>query len=80
MRKITSFDLLATPFDAAQDTVGIPDCKSTLLMCLVQPSIYQGPQVLFHQEALSAIFLSVHVSGIASTQVQYLILALAEPH
>ena len=38
----TFLSLLATSFDAALDTVGIPGCKSTLLT-YAQDSVYQDP-------------------------------------
>ena len=70
----------ATSFDAVQDTVGLPGCKSTLL-AYVQLFIHQDPQVLFCRAALSEFFSqSVLVPEIASTQVQYLALGLAKPH
>ena len=53
-------------FDAAQDTVDLLDCKSTLLAHL-QLHVHQHPQVLFCRAALSEILSqSVLVSGIST--------------
>ena len=67
-------------FNTAQNTVGFPGCKCTLLV-LVQLLIYQDPQVLLHRAALKEIIPQfVLVPGIAPTQVQHPALGLIEPH
>ena len=43
-------------FNAAQDMVGLPDCKCTLL-AHVQLLIYQDPKVLLHRAALKELFV-----------------------
>ncbi|KAK4828118.1 hypothetical protein QYF61_023916 [Mycteria americana] len=67
-------------FDAAQDTVGLLGCESTLL-AHIQLFIHQYPQVLLHRDALKP-FISqpVLILGVALTQVQDLALGLVEPH
>ena len=59
-------------FDAAQDTVHLPGCKSTLL-AHVQLFVHQDPQILLHRTALCDFFpQSVHIPEIVLTQVQHL--------
>ena len=70
--------LLATPLDAAQDTISLLGCSDTRL-AHVQVFVHQDPQV--HVAALNASFSqSVLTSRIASTQVQHLALGLVHPH
>jgi len=53
-------------FDAAQDIVGLPNCKSTLL-AQVQLFIHQDPQVLLQRAALYEFSQFAHMSRIAPT-------------
>ena len=63
--------------DAAQDTVGLPSCKGTLLA----HATFFIYQVLSSRAILKEFFSqSVHISGIAPAQVQHLALGLVEPH
>lgn len=65
--------------DAAQDIVGFRGCKHSLLAHLS----FHPPesQVLLSRATLGNFCCqSVHVSGFAQTQVQYLALSLVEPH
>ena len=66
-------------FNAAQNTVGLPGCKRTLL-AHVQLLVCQDPQVLLHRAALKEIFPLTKIPGIALTQVQQPALGLIEPH
>ncbi|KAK4825246.1 hypothetical protein QYF61_025645, partial [Mycteria americana] len=69
-----------TPFDAAQDTVGLLGCERTLL-AHVHLFIHQYPQVLLRRAALSPFIPQpVLILGVAPTQVQDLALGLVEPH
>ena len=65
--------------DAAQYTVSLLGCKSTLL-AHVQLFVHQDPQVLLYRAALKG-FVSqpVLTSGIALTQAEHLTLGLVEP-
>ena len=66
--------------DAAQDTVGRLGYKHTLLAHM-KFVIYQDPQVLLGRMALNVFFSpSVLISGIASAQVQCLVLSLVKSH
>ena len=65
--------------DGAQDTIGLPSCKSTLL-AHVKFFIHQGPQLLLHRATLKLFSQSVYVSGITLTQVKNLALRFVEPH
>ena len=57
-------------FEAAQDTVGLPYCKHTLL-AHTQLSAYQNPEDLLQRAVLNEFFSqSVLMFGIAMTQVQ----------
>jgi len=47
---------------------------------MVQIFVSQKPQILLHMAALNEFSQSVHISGIAPTQVQPLALGLVEPH
>ena len=67
-------------FDAAQDTVGLPGCKSTLL-AHAQLFVHQDSQVLLHRVALKETFSQfVLVSEITSTQLKHHALDLVESH
>ncbi|KAK4827094.1 hypothetical protein QYF61_014196 [Mycteria americana] len=67
-------------FDAAQDTVGFLGCECTLLGH-IQLFIHQYPQVLLHRAALNPFIPQpVLILGADPTQVQDLVLGLAEPH
>jgi len=67
-------------YDAAQDTVGLPGCRSTLL-AHVQLFVHQNLQVFLIRAALNEFFSqSVDISRIAPTQVEHLALGLVEPH
>jgi len=69
------------PFsDEAQDAVGFEGCKSTLL-AHVWLFISQNPQLLLIRASLNELFTqSVHIYGIALTQVKHLTLGLVESH
>jgi len=67
-------------FDAAQDTVCLPGCKSTLL-AHIQLFVYQNTQILLHRAAFSEFFSqSLDISGIVLTQAQHIAFGPVEPH
>ena len=66
-------------FDAAQDTVGFPGCKCTLLDH-IQLSIRKDQQDFLLRPTFKENFSqSVHIPGITLIQVQNLALGLVEP-
>jgi len=67
-----------TSFVAAQDTVGLLGCKSTLL-ARVQLLTHHKPHILLLSTALNEFFFqSVLIPGITPTQVQHLALGLVK--
>lgn len=66
-------------FDAAQNTVGLQDCKCTLLTP-VQLFIHWNPQILLSGTVLGEFSQPVHIPRIAPTQVQYLVVGLVDLH
>jgi len=65
--------------DGAQDTIGLPGCKHTLLVC-VQFFSSQDPRVLLSRAALKELFSQfVYISGTTLTHVQNLALCFVEP-
>ena len=66
--------------DAAQDAVGLLDCKNTLLTH-VHLFVLHNPQLLLHRAPLNEFLSqSVLISGIALISVQHFALGLVKPH
>lgn len=67
------------PIDAAQDAVGSPGSKHTLLIC-VQFFIHQNPWFLSRAAVRVFFSQSVHISGVALTQVHRGVVQLCHAH